>query len=206
MQNVLIVTSSAQGDQSVSGRLAAHFADRLRAAHPGVRITTRDLDANPIPHLTNFTVAGIRAEAQTEAEHVARALSDRLIDEIRAADLLVIASPMYNFGISSTLKSWFDHVLRPRVAFRYTEAGPEGLLGGRPVVVIESRAGAYPEGSPADSQEPHLRTMLGFMGLDDISFVRAEGLAFGEEAAAAALAVAEAELDAIAGAPLADAA
>jgi FMN-dependent NADH-azoreductase len=206
MQNVLIVTSSAQGDQSVSGRLAGYFADRLRAAHPGVRIVSRDLDADPVPHLTNFTVAGIRAEARTEAEHIAQALSDRLIEEIRAADLVVIASPMYNFGISSTLKSWFDHVLRPRVAFRYSEAGPEGLLGGRRVVVIESRAGAYEAGAPNDSQEPHLRTMLAFMGLDDVRFVRAEGLAFGADAAAAAIAAAEAELDTIAGAALAEAA
>jgi FMN-dependent NADH-azoreductase len=181
--NVLIVTSSAQGEASVSGQLAARFAEQLRTARPDARINGRDVGREPIPHLTEENVAGIRAEATTPAEIAARDLSDRLLDELRAADLLVIASPMYNFGISSTLKSWFDHILRPRIAFRYTEAGPEGLLGGRKVVVIQSRAGAYEPGNPMDSQEPHLRAMLGFAGLTDVTFVRAEGLAMGAEAA-----------------------
>lgn len=196
--NILIVTSSAQGEASVSGQLAATFADQLRATHPGARITVRDVGRDPIPHLTEATVAGIRAEGKTQAEIAARDLSDRLIEELREADLVVIASPMYNFGISSTLKAWFDHVLRARVTFRYTQDGPEGLLGGRKVVVIESRAGFYGSGDPADSQEPHLRQMLGFMGLTDVTFVRAEKLAFGPEAASAAIAEATAQLEALA--------
>jgi FMN-dependent NADH-azoreductase len=103
-----------------------------------------------------------------------------LLDEVRAADTVVIASPMYNFGISSTLKTWFDYILRPRVAFRYSAAGPEGLLGNRKVVVIESRSGVYAEEN--DFQTQHLRAMLTFAGLGDITFVRVEGLAFGPEA------------------------
>ena len=97
---------------------------------------------------------------------------------------------MYNFGMSSTLKAWFDHVLRAGVTFRYTEDGPEGLLKGKKAVVIESRAGFYSEGAGAamDGQEPHIRTLLGFMGIDDVTFVRAEKLAFGPEAAEAAIA------------------
>ncbi len=200
--NILILTSSAQGDASVSTGLANHFAAELRANNPGAQVVTRNLGRDPLPHLTEETVAGIRAEATTPAEIAARDLSDLLLDEVRAADLIVIASPMYNFGISSTLKTWFDHILRPRVAFRYSEAGPEGLLGGRKVVVIQSRAGVYEAGNPADSEEPHLRTMLGFAGFDDIVFVRAEGLAFGEEAANAALAKARGELAALAANPL----
>jgi len=200
--NVLIVTSSAQGEASVSSRLAAEFAEQLRNAHPDSHVTVRDIGGQPIPHLTAETVAGIRAEATTEAEIAARDLSDRLIQEVRDADLFVIASPMYNFGISSTLKAWFDYVLRPRATFRYTEQGPEGLLGGRKVVVIESRAGFYPEGDPADSQEPHLRQMLRFVGLDDVTFVRAEKLAFGVEASTASIAEASAQLAALAGEPL----
>lgn len=192
--NILIVTSSAQGEASVSNKLAAGFADKLRAAHPGSKIVLRDVGRDPIPHLTEDSVAGVRAEASSEAEIAARDLSDRLIAEVRAADLVVIASPMYNFGISSTLKAWFDHLLRPRIAFRYTQDGPEGLLGDRKVVVIESRAGFYGPGDPADSQEPHLRQMLAFAGLTDVTFVRAEKLAFGEEAAAASLGEAEAAL------------
>jgi FMN-dependent NADH-azoreductase len=192
--NILIVTSSAQGEASVSSRLAATFSEQLRSAHPGSRIVVRDVGRDPIPHLTEENVAGIRAEARSDAEIAARDLSDALIAEVLAADLVVIASPMYNFGISSTLKTWFDHVLRPRIAFRYTEEGPQGLLGGRQVVVIESRAGFYGPGDPADSQEPLLRQMLTFAGLTDISFVRAEKLAFGPDAAAASIAQAEAEL------------
>jgi FMN-dependent NADH-azoreductase len=194
--NILIVTSSAQGEVSVSSGLAAGFAEQLRATHPGSRITFRDVGADPIPHLTQENIAGVRAEAATPAEIAARDLSDRLVAEVRGADLVVIASPMYNFGISSTLKTWFDHLLRPRVAFRYTANGPEGLLGDRKVVVIESRAGVY--AGEGDLQEAHLRTMLTFAGLKDLTFVRAEGLAFGPEAAQAAIAKAADELAALA--------
>jgi FMN-dependent NADH-azoreductase len=194
--NILIVTSSAQGAASVSTRLAQGFAEQLQAAHAGARITTRDVGGKPLPHLVEETVAGIRGEAQSEAEIAARDTSDELLAEVRAADLVVIASPLYNFGISSTLKTWFDYLLRPRIAFRYSEKGPEGLLGDRKVVVIESRAGVY-EGA-ADLQEAHLRTLLNFAGLTDLSFVRAEGLAFGPEAAQAAIAKAADELAALA--------
>jgi FMN-dependent NADH-azoreductase len=200
--NILIVTSSAQGEKSVSSRLAAHFAEQVRQAQPGSRIVVRDVGRDPLPHLVEDMIAGIRAEASSEAELATRAVSDALLEEVRAADIVLIASPMYNFGISSTLKTWFDYILRPRVAFRYSHGGPEGLLGPRKVIVIESRAGKYEAGDPADSQEPHLRQMLGFAGLDDLVFVRAEGLAFGEDAAAAAIADAEARLTALAGAAL----
>jgi len=196
--NILIVTSSAQGEASVSTKLAGEFAEQLSVAHPGASITVRDVGREPIPHLTEETVAGIRAEAKTQAEIAARDLSDRLIAEVRAADLVAIASPMYNFGISSTLKAWFDYLLRPRIAFRYSEKGPEGLLGDRKVVVIESRAGFYGPGDPADSQEPHLRQLLAFAGLTDVTFVRAEKLAFGLEAQAEAIAEATQKLAALA--------
>ena len=192
MKNALIVTSSANGENSVSSRLSAELVDRLREAHPGLGITLRDVGADPLPHLTASTVGAIRGTPETVAELAARALSDGLVRELQQSDLIVIASPMYNFGMSSTLKAWFDHVLRAGVTFRYTEAGPEGLLKGKKAVVIESRAGAYGEGPAAamDGQEPHLRTLLGFMGLDDVTWVRAEGLAFGPEAAEAAIAAA----------------
>lgn len=195
--NILIVTSSAHGEASVSNRLAAHFARVVETSRPGSSITVRDVGRDPLPHLKEDIVTGIRGEATTEAELATRAVSDTLLDEVRAADLVVIASPMYNFGISSTLKTWFDYVLRPRIAFRYSEAGPEGLLGPRKVIVIESRAGVY-EGV-ADLQTAHLQAMLTFAGLGEISFIRAEGLAYGEEAAAAAVAGAEAQLSALAG-------
>jgi FMN-dependent NADH-azoreductase len=199
--NILIVGSSANGDASVSGGLAARFADSVRARDPAAHIVLRDVGANPLPHLTAQTVGAIKGQPATEAEIEARALSDALIAELQAADVIVIASPMYNFGMSSTLKAWFDHVLRAGLTFRYTAAGPEGLLTGKKAVVIESRAGFYSEGPGAalDGQEPHLRTLLGFIGLDDVTYVRAEKLAFGPEAAEAAIAEAGEALGLFAG-------
>ena len=204
MKKALIVTSSIQAEASVSNRLARDYEAHLRAAHPGIEIVRRDVGARPIPHLTSETVAGIRGEADTEAERATRALSDELIGELQSADLIVIASPMYNFGISSTLHSWFDHVLRARITFRYTEAGPEGLLKGKKAVVIESRAGFYSEGEGGamDGQERHIANLLGFIGINDVTFVRAEKLAFGPEAAEASIAEAGARLAALAEAPL----
>jgi FMN-dependent NADH-azoreductase len=196
VNNVLIVTSSALGAGSVSGRIADAYESQLRAANPGVEIVRRDVGADTIPHLTADTVGAIRGAADTDAQRRIQALSDQLIGELQAADLIVIASPMYNFGISSTLKAWFDHVLRAGITFRYTETGPEGLLKGKQAVVIESRGGVYSAGSGAElnSQEPHIRTMLGFMGIEDVRFVLAEKLAFGPETAKQSIDGAVAEL------------
>jgi FMN-dependent NADH-azoreductase len=190
MNRILIVTSSANGASSVSGKLAEEHAAQLAEAHSGVEIVRRDVGAAPLPHLTAETVAAIKGEPASDAELAARALSDSLVAELAEADLVVIASPMYNFGMSSTLKAWFDHVLRAGVTFRYTAAGPEGLLKGKKAVVIESRGGLYSEGPGAalDGQEAHIRTLLGFIGIDDVTVVRAEKLGFGPEAAAAAIA------------------
>lgn len=189
MANILILNSSVHGASSVSNRLTRIFADQAREADPSAKIVVRDIGRDPIPHLMEETVAGIRAEPETEAEKRARALSDRLIAELAAADILVIGAPMYNFGMPSTLKTWFDHVLRARVTFRYSQAGPEGLMTGKKAIVVESRSGVYSEGPSAamDFQEPHIRGLLGFMGITDVEFVRAEGLAFGEEAAGKAV-------------------
>jgi FMN-dependent NADH-azoreductase len=201
MKTALIVTSSANGEGSVSGRLAAGLIERLREADPATRVILRDVGAEPLPHLTHETVAAIKGEPSTEPELAARSLSDALVAELAAADILVIASPMYNFGMSSTLKAWFDHVLRAGVTFRYTATGPEGLMTGKTAVVIESRAGHYSEGPAAvmDAQEPHIRILLGFMGITDVTFVRAEKLAFGPEAAETAIAEASEALGLFAG-------
>lgn len=197
MNRILIVTSSANGEASISSRLAEAHAAQLAAAHPDASIVRRDVGAAPIPHLTEATVAAIKGQPESEPERAARALSDILVAELAAADLVVIASPMYNFGMSSTLKAWFDHVLRAGVTFRYGEAGPEGLLTGKKAVVIESRGGFYSAGpaSAMDSQEAHIRTMLGFIGITDVTVVRAERLAHGPEAAEAALAEAREALE-----------
>jgi FMN-dependent NADH-azoreductase len=189
MTNVLIIDSAATGEASVSRRLTGELEATLRGRGP-VRIVRRDVGATPVPHLTAETTPAIRgAEAATDAAREGLALSDALIAELKAADLVVIGAPMYNFGMPSTLKAWFDHVLRAGITFRYSEAGPEGLLKGKKAIVIESRAGLYSSGpaAPLDSQEPHLRTLLGFMGIDDVTFVRVEKLAFGPDQAAASI-------------------
>jgi FMN-dependent NADH-azoreductase len=198
--NILVISSSAAGDASVSSGLAARFVDSVREANAAAHVVLRDVGANPLPHLTSETVAAIKGEPTTPAELEARALSDALIGELQQADLIVIASPMYNFGMSSTLKTWFDHVLRAGVTFRYTANGPEGLLKGKRTVVIESRGGLYSEGPAAamDGQEPHIRTMLGFVGLDDVTYIRAEKLAFGPDVAGAVIEEAAAALGLIA--------
>ena len=201
MNTALFVTSSANGDASVSNGLAMALADRLRAGDPGLHVVLRDVGANPVPHLTVGTVAAIKGTPESATEQAARALSDALIDELTAADVVVIASPMYNFGMSSTLKAWFDHVVRVGVTFRYGENGPEGLLNGKKAVVIESRGGLYSEGPGAalDGQEAHIRTLLGFIGISDVTFVRAEKLGYGPEAAEAAIAAASDALGVFAG-------
>ena len=201
---ILIVSSSANGEASVSGQLAGRFVDSVKEANPDATIVHRDVGASPLPHLTSETVAAIKGEPKSAAELEARALSDELVAELQQADVILIASPMYNFGISSTLKSWFDHVARAGVTFRYTENGPEGLLKGKKTVVILSRAGFYSEGPGAvmDGQEPYLRAMLGFVGLDDVTWIRAEKLAFGPDVAGAAIEEAAAALGAIARTPL----
>lgn len=198
MAKILILDSAATGEASVSRKLTEELAAAATARDASVEIVRRDIGAEPIPHLTAETVGAIRAgEATTDAGHAALALSDALVEELRTADTIVIGAPMYNFGIPSTLKAWFDHVLRARVTFRYTDAGvSEGLLKGKKAIVVESRAGLYSEGPAAamDSQEPHLRTLLGFIGIDDVTFVRAEKLAFGPEAAEASIAEAGEQL------------
>jgi FMN-dependent NADH-azoreductase len=184
MSTALVITSSALGEASVSSQLVAETVASLRSHDPGLRVIGRDLGRNPIPHLDFDSATALRGEPVNEAQAAARSLSDGLIAELKAADTLIIGAPMYNFGMPSTLKAWFDHVLRAGITFRYSENGPEGLLKGKRAMVIESRGGLYSEG-PAqqmDSQEPHLRNLLGFMGITDVIFLRAEKLAFGPEA------------------------
>ncbi|KRB48879.1 FMN-dependent NADH-azoreductase [Phenylobacterium sp. Root700] len=196
MSNILVLNSSVSGEASISRLLVADAVTELTQRDPGAKLVFRDLAANPVPHLMPDTVAGVRAQAATPAEQVARALSDELIAELRAADTIVIGAPMYNFSVPTTLRSWFDYVLRAGETFSYSEAGPKGLLSGKKVIVVESRGGLYSEG-PAqalDFQEPYLRQLLGFIGLTDVTFVRAEKIGYGPDARDQALADSRAEL------------
>jgi FMN-dependent NADH-azoreductase len=196
MTHILVLNSSISREGSVSRILVEDALQRLLEVNPGATVKQRDLGNSPIPHLTPATVAGVRAAAATPEERVAAALSDELIEELRAADIIVIGAPMYNFSIASGLRTWFDHVIRPRVTFSYSEAGPQGLLTGKRILVIESRGGLYSEGPSRaiDFQEPYLRWMLSFIGLSDVTFIHAEKIGFGIEAREAALAHAKAQI------------
>ena len=201
MKSLLVINSSAAREGSVSRTLVEEAVSRLQESHPFAAVVRRDLGANPVPHLTVDTLAGVRGVATSAAEQRARSLSDELIAELRDADTIVIGAPMYNFGVTTGLRSWFDHVLRAGETFSYSEAGPKGLLGGKRVIVIESRGGLYSEGpaSAIDFQEPYLRHLLGFIGITDVTFVRAEKIGYGPEARAAALAGAKARIAELAG-------
>ena len=184
MSTVLIITSSALGSASVSSELVRDTVARLRSREPSLKVITRDLGGNPVPHLNQDSAAALRGTAPAnDAQAAAQVLSDELIAELKAADTVIIGAPMYNFGIASTLKAWFDYVLRAGITFRYTAAGPVGLLDGKRAIVVESRGGFFSDGptKAMDSQEPHLRTLLGFIGIADVTFIRAEKLAFGPE-------------------------
>ena len=200
MSKALIIRSSASGAASVSNALIDRAIAQLRDQDPGLQIVARDLGVAPVPHLDADALAGIHGEPSTEAQAAARTLSQTLIAELQAADLIVIGAPMYNFGIPSTLKAWFDYVLRAGVTFQYTAEGPEGLLKNKRAIVILSRGGLFSEGpyKALDAQEPHLRTLLGFIGIKDVAFVRAEGLAMGETVQRKAIASAQDDLAAAA--------
>jgi FMN-dependent NADH-azoreductase len=181
MTTVLALRSSILGTASASNHLIDETIVSLRAEDATLRFIDRDLGSHPVPHLDGDGANALRADPANASQQAARALSDLLIDELQSADILLIGAPMYNFGISSMLKSWFDHVLRAGVTFRYSDTGPEGLLAGKRAIVILTRGGHYSDG-PArtmDAQEPHLRTLLSFVGITDQTFVRAEKLAFG---------------------------
>jgi FMN-dependent NADH-azoreductase len=208
MNNLLVINSSAAREGSVSRELVEFAVDRLLQVSPLATVTRRDLGAQPVPHLSVDTLNGVRGAPATTAEKEARVLSDALIAELRAADTIVIGAPMYNFGVTTSLRAWFDHVLRAGETFSYSAEGPKGLLAGKRVIVIESRGGLYSEG-PAkviDFQEPYLRHLLGFVGITDVTFVHAEKIGYGPEARADAVKSARLEIAAISEAGMARAA
>jgi FMN-dependent NADH-azoreductase len=207
MNYILVIDSAVSGDASVSKALVREAVAALTDGQPA-RVVHRDLGPDPVPHLTDATMAGVRGVPATDAERATRAFSDELIAELRAADTIVIGAPMYNFSVATGLRAWFDHVLRAGETFSYSEAGPKGLLTGKRVIVVESRGGLYSEGpaKAVDFQEPYLRHLLGFMGLTDVTFVHAEKIGFGPEARAEAIATATAELRELAAVELARAA
>ncbi|MFO1339592.1 MAG: NAD(P)H-dependent oxidoreductase [Burkholderiaceae bacterium] len=199
---ILQVNSSArvfENDQgSHSTRLANELSGRLLAAHPAAALTVRDLARQPHPVLDETALGALftPAEARTPEQAARVALDDALIAEIQAADVVVLGVPMYNFGVTAQLKNWIDAIARARVTFQYTEKGPVGLLTGKTVYAVLTRGGVH-RGTERDSQVPYLQAVLGFLGMSDVRFVYAEGLAMGPDAEAQALAAARAEIDAL---------
>lgn len=189
MDTLLQLNTSLFSVGGHSSRLADQFVAAWRAAHPGARVLVRDLAREPVPHLDAERFQAFLADpaARTPQQQAVVAYSDALIDEIRQAQVIVLGLPMYNFGIPSTLKSYFDHIARAGITFRYTEHGPEGLLTGKKAYVFATRGGRY-AGTPLDSQTDYVRTFLGFLGITDVEFVYAEGLNMGESSKEAALA------------------
>lgn len=198
MTSILLVTSSPRGAQSLSTRFATEIAEGIKARRGGT-VLTRDLAANPLPHITQAYVDGRIAapEKRTPEQAEAVKLAQELVDEMKAADVIVLGSGMINFGPPTQLKAWFDHITWPGVTFGYGEAGtPQGLLTGKKVYLVVATGGVFSEGDWArfDFQTGYLRHLLGFIGLTDVEIIRIEGTVFGAEAAKAAIAAVEAQI------------
>ncbi|MBO9557050.1 MAG: FMN-dependent NADH-azoreductase [Caulobacter sp.] len=195
---LLHIDSSILGAGSVSRTLSAAIVAAQTAQHPGLDIVYRDLAAQPLDHLTGAHLAagqGATPESAALADDIAS--GQAAIEEFLAADIVVIGAPMYNFSISSQLKAWIDRVAVAGRTFRYTAEGPEGLAGGKTVIIASSRGGYYGEGTPAavmDHQETYLKGLFGFLGVTDIRFIRAEGVALGEEVRGKSLETAQGEI------------
>lgn len=194
--NILQVNSSARTDGSQSTRLASVLTERLVEQNPGATVSVRDLAQNPHPALDEQALGALFTPVDVRTPEQARrvAQDDALIGEIQAADVVVLGVPMYNFGVSTQLKNWIDAISRAKVTFQYTANGPEGLLKGKTVYVVLTRGGVY-RNTPTDSQVPYLKTVFGFLGMTDVRFVYAEGLAMGTEAEQSAITSAHEQID-----------
>lgn len=188
--NILHVDSSILGAASVSRGLSSEVVAQLKARHPQATVTYRDLADGRLGHLSAEQLAAAQAGTPEDA-----------LAEFLEADVVVVGAPMYNFGIASQLKAWIDRLVVAGTTFRYTDKGPEGLAGGRRVIVVSSRGGQYGEGTPAaflDHQETYLKALFGFIGITDLRFVRAEGLKMGDAQREAAIRSARQDIEALA--------
>ncbi|EJG1635129.1 FMN-dependent NADH-azoreductase [Vibrio parahaemolyticus] len=194
MSRVLALKSSILGDYSQSNKLVEDFIKNVDQD----KLTVRDLAANPLPVLDFAVATALRATEDLSQEQQAIVdLSDTLIEEVKAADTLVIAAPMYNFTIPTQLKNWIDLIARAGVTFKYTENGVQGLIEGKKAIVVTTRGGIHKD-SPTDNVTPYLRTVLGFVGITDVEFVYAEALNMGEDAASKGISEAQSQLSTMA--------
>jgi len=196
MTTLLQINASLNNGGGQSSQLANQFVAALRARHPHAKVIVRDVAAaDPVPHLDaeRFGAFTAKPEARTARQRAVVAYSDALIDELRQAEVIVLGLPMYNFGVPSQLKAYFDHIARAGVTFKYSEKGPVGQLTGKKVYVFATRGGLY-AGTPLDTQTRYVRDFLAFIGMDDVEFVYAEGLAVSPQSREAGLAKAAAEI------------
>ncbi|WP_119718277.1 FMN-dependent NADH-azoreductase [Cognatilysobacter tabacisoli] len=182
---LLHLDASALGANSVTRELTAAIVARWQDEVKDLQVEYRDLDANPVAHLTGATLGASDAEAAADAAKV--------MEQFLAADVIVIGAPMYNFSVPSTLKAWIDRIAVAGKTFRYTEAGPQGLAGGKRVIVASGRGGLH-AGQPTDFVEPYLRQVFGFLGISEVEFVRAEGVAYSPQHRTDAIAAARASI------------
>jgi FMN-dependent NADH-azoreductase len=196
MTTLLQINASISSDNGQSSQLANQFVAAFHKRRPGAKIVVRDVAAaEPVPHLNaeRFGAFITKAEERSAAQHAVVAYSDILINELKQADVIVLGLPMYNFGVPSQLKAYFDHIARVGATFKYTEKGPVGLLTGKKAYVFAARGGVY-AGTPMDTQTSYVRDFLRFIGISDVEFVYAEGLAMSAEHKEAGLAKAVAEI------------
>lgn len=199
MTTLLQLNSSIFGDSGQSTRLADEFVSRLMGKDRHVRLIRRDFAVDPIPHLTEqvMKAGAITPDQRTLDQAHDAQLADQLIAELKQADILVIGTPMYNFGVPSTLKAWLDHVARAGTTFRYTDKGPVGLMKNKKAYLIMTRGGKY-AGTDSDLQTPYLRQFLAFIGIDDVEFIFVEGLAMGADTGRKAIETASSCIEALA--------
>lgn len=196
MSTLLHINSSLFSNQGVSSQMAEQFVRNWQEQHPTGGLIQRDLVTHPLPALDGYLLQALMSpeEQRDAAQQALVAQADALIAEVQQADVLVLGAPMYNFGVPSQLKTWFDLIARAGVTFRYTEQGAEGLLQGKKVYVFTSRGGEH-QGKASDGVTPWLQTMLGFLGMQDVTFVYAEGLNLGESSRSHAIATASRQID-----------
>ena len=199
MKNILLVLGSPRGNASYSHQIGRRIVDDLKSRYPAAKVVVRNLGKDPLPDITEAFVSGrvLAPDQRNVGETQAVALSDVLVGELMAADVLVLATPMHNFGVSAAVKTWIDHIVRPGVTFSYSASGPMGLVKDKKVILALASGGIYAEGpmKAYDFQESYLRAVLGFLGMTDVEVVRIEGVALGEDAERNAVKSAKARAD-----------
>ena len=189
MTTILQINTAARSQGANSTLLVNELTEKLQQSNPGAQVVVRNLQAEPLPHLDDSILGAFftPADQRTPEQAAISARSEALIAELQAADIVVIGAPMYNYGVSSQLKTYFDFISRAGITFRYTADGAEGLVKGKKVFVVTARGGKY-LGTPNDSLTPYLQIFLGSLGMTEVNFIYAEGVAMGPDAASAALA------------------